>query len=61
MKIPEAYRCDSCGKARENDANRWWLLELARVDSGMPFTIVVRQWNAIRAKENGVKHACGED
>lgn len=60
-KIAEPYRCDGCGKLRETDANRWWLLGAAQGDASGTVELVLFAWESNRAALPGLRHACGED
>jgi hypothetical protein len=46
--LPESYRCDGCGKSRENDANHWVSAFVSK--KGIRFV------NGIQAK---ARHYCG--
>jgi len=63
-RVPQPYRCDQCGKLRENDVNRWWML-FARYpvspESGDVHWFRMEPWTARRAKVHSAVHACGED
>ncbi len=57
MSQVATYRCDVCGKLRESDANRWWLL---RRDEERPREMIVAPFDARLAAQPDIFHACGE-
>jgi len=59
-KIKEPYRCDECGKLREKDANRWWVLSAYR-QRGEFSMIWLTPWNEEAAKRPVSKHICGRE
>lgn len=53
------FSCDGCGKRRENDVNRWWLIwEFTHPTLGIPVLAVIA-WNEEIAL-GAVCHTCGQ-
>lgn len=48
------YYCNGCGKTRDSDVNRWWVLrEIVEFLNMQP-------WSENAAARIGAQHACGE-
>ncbi len=63
MAWTETYHCDVCGKARQEDAEDWWLawreeLSPAEGDPDQPL-LKVTHWNQFLSHSADVKHLCG--
>jgi len=61
-KLANPYRCNLCGKLRENDANHWLLLfgrYPVSQDDGKPFVVLIETWTERRARGATAEHACG--
>lgn len=56
----EPYACDACGKRRESDANRWWLIWETATPPRGTVGLVIEDWKEWRANETWVRHACGQ-
>lgn len=54
MKV-DSWQCDVCGKMREKDTNRWWLVSGGAPPEGF---LCVATFDRTQA---GDKHVCGED
>jgi hypothetical protein len=60
-KIKEPYRCNGCGKLRENDANHWWLLRECMRFVSENKELALAAWDADLAHCEDVTHACGQE
>ena len=57
--LDQPYRCNHCGKLREKDANRWWLIWITRrIDGRTDFH--ASTWDERSASDPGMKHICGQ-
>ncbi len=60
-RLTNPFRCDGCGKLRETDANRWWLLREMNVPDSGAKSILIFEWTNEEAERDGTQHSCGED
>lgn len=55
--VPASFACDACGKRRDNDVNRWWILLVWTRE--LPQLRILHF--AVDLAENTDAHACGQD
>ncbi len=60
-RLGQPYRCDVCGKLRENDANHWWLVWAADVLVNSSVVLCVGDWDSSRAEQPEIRHARGQE
>jgi hypothetical protein len=63
MRVPNLYKCDNCGKMRD-ETNHWWLVRFDPPDSKVleiPPVFRLSPWNDQLAAELYKGHVCSQD